>query len=235
VRLMTPLSPQRPAPRPPRRSLAQRLMEAAPVVRIYESRLWRRSVVATWKLGISFERERDLILRAATLGEAATLLDLACGSGIYTRPLARRAHAGIVAGLDRSWPMLRYASQRVREEGLDNVVLIHGTALQLPFPADRFDLVNCCGALHLFPDVPRVLSEVHRVLKPGGCFTVAAVYRRDGRIAAVGAAYRRQVFGVDAFSRGELESRLVRAGFDTIHCHHAKRLWLIMSARKPPQ
>jgi len=217
------------------RSLAQRLMEAAPVVRIYESRLWRRSVVATWKLGIAFEQERQLILRAANLGAAATVLDLACGSGIYTRSIARRVAAGTVVGLDLSFPMLRDARRRVVEAGLNNVVLIHGTALRLPFPPDRFDLLNCCGALHLFPDVPRVLSEVHRVLKPGGRFTVAAVRQRDGRLAALGSGYRRTIFGVDAFSPADLASRLVNVGFDGVQCHYAQRLWLIMSARKPVQ
>jgi ubiquinone/menaquinone biosynthesis C-methylase UbiE len=217
---------------PPRRSLAQRLMEAEPVVRIYESRLWRRSAVATWKLGISFEQERDLIMRAANLGEAGMVLDLACGSGIYTRQFAQLVRAGTVVGLDLSLPMLRHASQRVRAAGLGNIVLIHGTALQLPFPAERFDGVNCCGALHLFPDVPRVLHEVQRVLKPGGCFTVAAVHQRGGGLAALGAAYRRRIFGVAAFTPAGLESHLVRAGFEAVQCHFARRLWLIMSAHK---
>lgn len=214
------------------RSLAQRLMEAEPVVRIYESRLWRRSAVATWKLGISFEQEKDLILRAADLGEAAMVLDLACGSGIYTRQFAQLARTGSVVGLDLSLPMLRVASRRVHEAGLGNVILIHGTALQLPFPAQCFDLVNCCGALHLFPDVPRVLSEVNRVLRPGGRFTVAAVHQRPGRLAALGAAYHRTVFGVDAFSPATLAAHLAHAGFEAVQCLYAKRLWLIMSARK---
>jgi ubiquinone/menaquinone biosynthesis C-methylase UbiE len=60
------------------------------------------------------------------------------------------------------------------------VVLIHGDALDLPFPDERFEAVNCCGALHLFPDVPRSLEEIRRVLTPGGRFATA-VYRRAGR------------------------------------------------------
>jgi SAM-dependent methyltransferase len=217
------------------RSLAQRLMEASPVVRIYESRLWRRSPVATWKLGISFAAERDAILRAARIEAGDRVLDLACGSGIYTRPLARQANAGTVVGLDLSLPMLRYASRRVRQEGLDNVVLIRGTALQLPFASARFDLVNCCGALHLFPDMPGALREILRVLKPGGGFTCAVVHRRRGCVAGVGAACRRRLFGVDAFSPREMESRLVGAGFADVQCHYAQRLWMIMSAYKPAE
>ena len=65
------------------RTLAQRAMQSAAIVRIYESRLWRRSLVATLALGISFEREQELIGRAARLSPGDTLLDLACGPGIW--------------------------------------------------------------------------------------------------------------------------------------------------------
>ena len=214
------------------RSLAQRSMEAEPIVRIYESRLWRRGPHIALILGISFEGEMRLILRAAELTGAERILDLACGPGIYTRSLARQVSAGSVVGLDLSLPMLRYASRRVREQGLENVLLIHGNALNLPFPPDHFDVVNCCGALHLFPDVPRALREIHRVLRPSGRFTVATFRRSEGRFAEVRAAVRRRLYGLDAFSPNDLESRLREAGLSEMQCHHARRAWLIVSARK---
>src|SRR2546425_915243 len=52
---------------PARRTVAQMIMEAEPVVRIYESRLWRRGPHVSLVLGISFEREQELILRVADL------------------------------------------------------------------------------------------------------------------------------------------------------------------------
>ena len=100
-----------------RRSLAQMSMEAEPIVRIYESRLWRRGPHVAFALGISFQHEQELIVRAAELKGAETILDLACGPGIYARPFAREVRAGHVVGLDLSLPMLRYASRRAREEG----------------------------------------------------------------------------------------------------------------------
>ncbi len=212
-------------------SLAQRAMESEAIVGIYESRWWRRSALVTRLLAISFEQEQELILRSVSLKGAETVLDLACGPGIYARPLAWKLPAGTVVGLDISLPMLRYASRRGREENLKNLVLIHGTALQLPFPSNRFDFVNCCGALHLFPDVPRVLGEIHRVLKPGGGFTVAASRLGTGTVAALATAVRR-LLGVDAFSPDELGSQLKNVGFEQVQCHHAQRIWLIMSARK---
>ena len=217
---------------PVKRSLAQRSMEAEQIVRIYESRLWRRSPYVALLLGISFERELGLILRAAELKGAEKVLDLACGPGIYTRPFARAVVAGSVVGLDLSLPMLRYASQRADQEQVDNVLWIHGTALDLPFAPEHFDVVNCCGALHLFPDVNRALGEVCRVLKPAGRFTVAAFRRGEGRAAAVRAAARRRLSGLDAFSTGDLESRLHTAGLRDVQYHHARRAWLIASARR---
>lgn len=214
------------------RSPAQFLMEAEPVVRIYESRLWRRSLPTALALGMSFEQEQALISRAAKVKRDATVLDLACGPGIYTRPLAQRATGGTVVGVDLSLPMLRYASARAREQRLDNIVLIHGDALHLPFPPERFDLVNCCGALHLFSNVGQVLREAHRVLKPDGRLTVAAVRRDGGLVGALMAALGSRLFGVHPFSAGELQARCARVGLRDVRFHYAKRLWLIMSAKR---
>ena len=75
-------------------SLAQRAMESEWVARVYESRLWRRSLLARLALGLSFEREHQLILEAAGLGASGAVLDLVCGSGIHSRPFARTLARG---------------------------------------------------------------------------------------------------------------------------------------------
>jgi ubiquinone/menaquinone biosynthesis C-methylase UbiE len=207
-------------------------MESEAIVRIYESRLWRRSVVAALALGISFEREQQLIGRVAALSPGDTLLDLACGPGIYTRPFARQVAPGLVVGLDLSPAMLAHARRRAGAEGLANVALVRGDALRLPFATGRFDVVNCCGALHLFPDVDLALREVNRMLKPGGRFTVAAFRRGPGPLASLGAALRRRIMGIDSFTPEELRSRLGAAGLSGVTCHFAGGQWLIMSARR---
>jgi SAM-dependent methyltransferase len=216
-----------------RLSLAKWAMEAEPVVRVYESRLWRRSALLTVALGISFEREQEILLDAARPEAGDTVLDLACGPGIYTRPFARRVPSGRVFGIDLSVPMLRYAARRVREEGLENVVLAHATALDVPLPAEACDVVHCGAALHLFPDVPRALAEVARVLKPGGRFTVATTRREDGVLADLAAALRRRMVGMDSFTPDGLADRLGASGLGDVQVHHAGRAWLVMSARKP--
>ena len=226
------VSGTRGASRLPKRSLAQRAMESEAIVGIYESRLWRRSAITALALGISFEREQQLIGRAARLSSGDVLLDLACGPGIYTRPFAREVAPGLVVGLDLSPAMLRHAHRRARGEGLGNLALVRGDALHLPFGAGRFDVVNCCGALHLFPDADQALREVYRVLKPGGRFTVAAFRRGTGPLATLGSTLRRHVMGIDSFTPEEMRSRLGAAGLGAVACHHAGTRWLIMSAQR---
>ncbi len=204
-------------------------MESEAIVRIYESRLWRRSPIFTLVTGIGFDREMDLIFEEAHAPAAATVLDIACGPGVYTRAFARRLGAGRVVGLDLSRPMLKAAVHLAQREHLTNVSFVRADAQHLPFDAERFDVVNCCGALHLVPDVEAALAEIHRVLVPGGRFTIAAVRGRSGPLAEL--AYR--VSGVRPFSADGLRGRLRAAGFEGVHLAHAKRVWMIASAAKP--
>ncbi len=104
--------------------------------------------------------------------------------------------------------------------------------MSLPFLDGRVDVVNCCGALHLLADLPRVLAEVSRVLRSGGRFTIAALRKRTGKLAERGDYLRQHMFGVTAFRPDELELHFRRAGLYDVQCHHAKGIWLIMSADK---
>lgn len=215
------------------RSLAQRTMESEPIVRIYESRLWRRSPIAAAAMRISFARECALITAAARLTPTAAVLDLACGPGIYARRFAHAVPDGAVVGVDLSLPMLRRAARRAAAAQLANLALIHADAMALPFEGGRFDVVNCCGALHLFPNLAQALGEIARVLAPGGRFTTAAFRRREGRLAEWATRVRRRRFGLDAFHPRQLSAQLAAAGLGEIYCHHAAGAWLIMSAAKP--
>ncbi len=212
------------------RSLARAAMEWPPVVRIYESRLWRRSPVTSFILGLPFERERELILRGLSLRGSETALDLACGPGIYTRTIAREVPEGCVVGLDLSLPMLAYATRQARSERLGNVLWVRGDAMDLPFADGRFDAVNCCGALHLFPDLPRALAELHRVLRRGGGFTAAMARRGEGLRGDL-VARLLQKAGASPLTEAGLRDRLAEAGFAQVQCHHARRAWMIWSAR----
>ncbi|MFX0091592.1 MAG: class I SAM-dependent methyltransferase [Candidatus Hodarchaeota archaeon] len=201
------------------------------LVKLYNSRLWRRSVLIKFSFGISFARELETITDAAKLQGHETILDLACGPGTYSLPLAKSLNGGFVVGVDLSIPMLKYAAKKASEEKQHNTLFIHVNAKNLPFSDCEFDVVNCCGALHLFRHfLPDLLSKISRILKPGGRFTIAAANTPNGGLGRRITSYSARKTGLKFFTPNELEAYLKEAGFIDISCHHAKRYWLIMSA-----
>lgn len=122
----------------------------------------------------------DLTERLLTvLGPAATgcILDLACGPGIVTAALARRARE--VVAFDLTPEMLDKAQQRCAQAGLDNVRFQQGQAEQLPFAPASFDAVVTRLSIHHFADPTLVLAEMVRVVRPQGSIVIADVLSSD--------------------------------------------------------
>jgi SAM-dependent methyltransferase len=100
---------------------------------------------------------RARLLRRAGIAHRRSVLDLGAGSGAVTPELARRSDGRVVA-LDQAWAPLRAAAAPG----------ICAQAGRLPFPAAAFDLVFCQCALLWMNPLPTVISEIWRVLQPGG-------------------------------------------------------------------
>lgn len=92
-------------------------------------------------------------------GQPRDVLDLCCGTG----DIALR-FPGRVIGADFTAEMLQVAQTRRASA----VGWVRADALQLPFPADAFDVVTVGYGLRNLADLPRGLREIHRVLRPGG-------------------------------------------------------------------
>jgi ubiquinone/menaquinone biosynthesis C-methylase UbiE len=109
------------------------------------------------------------------LGEAAlgTLLDVACGPGILSAAIAKSARD--VVAFDLTPQMLKKAAQRCAEAGLANVTFREGNAAELPFADASVDAVVTRLSVHHFDRPARVMSEIFRVLRPGGSFVIADV------------------------------------------------------------
>jgi ubiquinone/menaquinone biosynthesis C-methylase UbiE len=99
------------------------------------------------------------------------VLDVATGAG-HTA-LAFAPHVASVIASDLTEEMLAQAAQLAATKGLANVTTALADAEALPFEDAGFDLVTCRIAPHHFPDIPTFVSEVQRVLKPGGTFALA--------------------------------------------------------------
>ncbi len=106
------------------------------------------------------------------------VLDLCCGTGDLAIWLARLARPGTtVSGLDYSQPMLECAIGKAgAKKLLTTVTFIHGDVSSLPFPDNHFDTIGISFAFRNLtfrnPLTEKYLSEVVRVLKPGGRFVI---------------------------------------------------------------
>jgi SAM-dependent methyltransferase len=109
---------------------------------------------------------RALELIGAGAGER--LLDVASGTGA-SAILAAREFGCLVAGVDYGADAIRGAQRAADAAGLcDQVGFIVGDAEALPFADGEFDAVLCECSLSSFPDKPRALAEIRRVLRPTG-------------------------------------------------------------------
>jgi demethylmenaquinone methyltransferase / 2-methoxy-6-polyprenyl-1,4-benzoquinol methylase len=121
---------------------------------------------------ISFQQHkkwRKETMKHMNVKEGAQALDVCCGTADWTLALGEKAgRNGKVFGLDFSRNMLSIGEEKVKASPLDNIELLHGNAMELPFEDDTFDYVTIGFGLRNVPDYLQVLKEMNRVLKPGG-------------------------------------------------------------------
>lgn len=121
---------------------------------------------------ISFQmhkRWRKDTMRRMNVQKGRKALDVCCGTGDWTIALAKEiGPEGEVVGLDFSKNMLKVGEQKIKDMNLNHAALIHGNAMELPFPDNSFDYVTIGFGLRNVPDYLQVLKEMNRVLKPGG-------------------------------------------------------------------
>jgi SAM-dependent methyltransferase len=105
------------------------------------------------------------------------VLEVSCGHGGGASYLARTLKPARYTALDLNPAGVAFCKKRHQVEGLE---FVQGDAQNLPFPDNSFDAVINVEASHCYPDFPRFLSEVGRVLKPGGYFLYADFRFSDG-------------------------------------------------------
>jgi arsenite methyltransferase len=154
----------------------------------------------------------------AELHEGETVLDLGSGGGIDVILSAKRVGpTGTAYGLDMTDEMLALAQRNAREAGISNVHFLKGVIEQIPLPADSVDVLISNCVINLSTDKPAVLTEIARVVKPGGRIGISDVVAED-RLLPEERAERGSYVGciAGALSRSEYEAGLEAAGFEQI-------------------
>jgi arsenite methyltransferase len=154
----------------------------------------------------------------ADLNEGEVLLDLGSGGGIDVILSAKRVGpTGTAYGLDMTEEMLALALQNAREAGATNVQFLKGIIEAIPLPADSVDVVISNCVINLSADKPAVLTEMARVLKPGGRIGITDVVAED-RLTPEERLERGDFAGciAGAMSIGEYQAGLEAAGFEDV-------------------
>lgn len=127
-------------------------------------------------------RQAGLDLLAVQPGEK--VLEMGFGTGHCLVALAKAVGpTGKVYGIDISDAMRRHAEENLQKAGLlDRAELTCGDGLHLPYPAGALDAVFMSFTLELFdtPEIPLVLAECKRVLRPGGRIAVVGMSKEEG-------------------------------------------------------
>lgn len=100
------------------------------------------------------------------LDDGMLVLDLCCGAAHASEVVAPRVRQ--VVGVDLTPDLLALGASRLAAAGVGNVLLQEGNAQALPFVADSFDLAYCFASLHHVGDPAAAVSEMARVVVPGG-------------------------------------------------------------------
>ena len=154
----------------------------------------------------------------ADLHEGDVVLDLGSGGGIDVILSARRVgRTGVAYGLDMTDEMLALAQRNAREAGVTNVHFLKGVIEEIPLPAESVDVVISNCVINLSVDKAAVLTEMARVLKPGGRVGVSDVVAED-RLTPEQRAERGSYVGcvAGALSKGEYVAGLEAAGFEDV-------------------
>jgi SAM-dependent methyltransferase len=121
---------------------------------------------------MAFRRRVPILLDYLELRNGARVLDCGCGMGFDLMVMSRLWNLQLV-GLDTDAERLRWA----RDHGIE-AQLVEGDAQRLPFPDASFDAVLMTEVLEHLPDDDAALSEVMRVLKPGGVLALSVPHAR---------------------------------------------------------
>ena len=108
------------------------------------------------------------LISACKINDQQHLLEVGCGVGATAVYLAKEVGCN-VTGIDISERMIQRAKERARDDKVEHLTHFRtGDMDQLPFPENSFDVVYCESVLAFSQDKPTAVSEMRRVLRPGG-------------------------------------------------------------------
>ncbi|XP_078433397.1 S-adenosyl-L-methionine-dependent methyltransferases superfamily protein [Wolffia australiana] len=209
----------------------------SPLVSFLYERGWRQNFRQSGFPGL--EEEFKMAQEYFKPVAGGLLLDVSCGSGLFSRKFASSGtFAGVIA-LDFSENMLRQCYDFIsKDETLLNakLALVRADVSRLPFESGSVDAVHAGAALHCWPSPSNAVAEINRVLRSGGVF-VATTFLSTGRnspplLGSLGRSLESTSGTYSFFKKEEIEDLCRSCGLINFSCK-IDRAFIMFSAQKP--
>ncbi|HEO64543.1 MAG TPA: class I SAM-dependent methyltransferase [Spirochaetes bacterium] len=170
------------------------------------------------------------LVELARIQAGQNVLDVATGIGEPALTAAKRVGpTGQVTATDQAPQMIALASERAKENGIDNIIFHEVDCEKIDYPEGSFDAVLCRWGLMFLPDLPTALGRLYKLLKPGG-YLAAATWDVPAKVPGISLAMSVVMEAVQApppppglpspFSLADtvlLKESFSQAGFNDLH------------------
>ncbi|XP_037464343.1 uncharacterized methyltransferase At2g41040, chloroplastic-like isoform X2 [Triticum dicoccoides] len=213
----------------------------SPLVSFLYERGWRQNFNRSGFPGRDeeFQMAQDYFQSVA----GGILVDVSCGSGLFSRKFASSGAYSSVIALDFSENMLRQCYDYIKQEETPmntNLALVRADISRLPFASSSIDAIHAGAAIHCWPSPSNAIAEISRVLKPGGVFvatTFLSTPTNSGPLSIDALRPLRQIVGpvnssYNFFTEGELEDLCRSCGLIN-YSSKVQRSFIMFSGQKP--
>jgi ubiquinone/menaquinone biosynthesis C-methylase UbiE len=190
-----------------------------------------------WNMNSRHSKVTDWGLSHVTIEANYAILDVGCGGGRTVDKLAAVATQGKVFGVDYSPESVAVAKKTNQHWiPMGRVEIKEGSVSELPFADDTFDLVTAVETHFWWPDLPRGMSEIFRVLKPAGRLVIIAeMYKGSGtRTAKLAEKYEDRLKGMKLLDANNHRMLFVDAGYIDVQITEKRdKGWICGIGTKP--
>ncbi|PON77842.1 Methyltransferase type [Trema orientale] len=168
--------------------------------------------------------------------EGGLLVDVSCGSGLFSRKFAKSGIYSAVIALDFSENMLRQCYEFIKRDGTllnTNLALVRADVSRLPFSSGSVDAVHAGAALHCWPSPSNAVAEITRVLRSGGIFVGTTFLRYTSSTPQILRPLRQRVLqNYNYLTEEEIEDLCTSCGL-TNYSSKVQQSFIMFSAQKP--
>ncbi|KAL3566933.1 hypothetical protein D5086_032348 [Populus alba] len=206
----------------------------SPLVSFLYERGWRQSFNQSGFPGP--DEEFEMAQEYFKPARGGLLVDVSCGSGLFSRKFAKSGAYSKVIALDFSENMLRQCYDYIKQDdtiSTTNLGLVRADVSRLPFASGSVDAVHAGAAMHCWPSPSNAVAEICRVLRRGGVFVGTTFLRYSSTTPRIERPFRERISrNYNFFTEEEIEDLCSTCGL-TNYSKKVQQTFIMFSAQKP--